>query len=33
MTQRRLAATKWLAAGIAHELNNPLGGLINAVEA
>ena len=33
MTQRRLASTGELAAGIAHELNNPLGGLSNAVEA
>lgn len=33
MTQRRLAATGELAAGVAHEINNPLGGLVNAVQA
>ena len=32
MTSRRLAAMGELAAGIAHEVNNPLGGLLNAVE-
>lgn len=33
MTSKRLAAMGELAAGIAHEINNPLGGLLNAVEA
>lgn len=33
MRQRQLAAMGELAAGIAHEINNPLGGMLNAVQA
>ena len=33
VTAQRLAATGTLAAGIAHDINNPLGGMINAVRA
>jgi signal transduction histidine kinase len=32
VVQQRLAAMGQLAAGIAHEINNPLGGLVNAVQ-
>lgn len=32
-TQQRLASMGELAAGIAHEINNPLGGMLNAAEA
>jgi signal transduction histidine kinase len=33
VVEQRLAAMGRLAAGIAHEINNPLGGLVNAVQA